>query len=507
MPPLVSVTKKYFDLMTVVMLLAMLIVTGYGTGHARAAIEGTTCSSAEDASGGVFLAIPNWPYVGLQNLSLASESCSAFDSEAVFPWPTISLGGNVDNILVAINTVESDIVTNPLGVTVSWDATKTTNVLRDGAAYTTGTLIPTTTTSALSTTIQFDYGGNTYYFTVVKNAGSNVLQPFTVQAGSAPSTGASESTLLDDQQAFFTPMIINHQSGNMISGVSGNLDGLFNGSGVANSVSQDGFAYQLAGSDETSWNYWIKGSWSIYEAQDNSSYDGYIADVVGGVDYRLAEDLIVGVLGGYGKSDFDSNLSGTVGSFSSDGVHAGVYLGKRLAPDLLFDALVAYTGAEYDNNAGTTTSSFSANRVTIAAHLKGNIDLAMATLQPIIGFTYASEAQDGYTDSAAVAHGAQTVTAGSLSIGPKFIFHPISTELGMSEFWFAAKGEYDFSNQSTSTTSSLPSFDKIASARLQAGISTQNEKGVSLALQGDVSGLGSGEFIGYGATARLSVPF
>ncbi len=393
-----------------------------------------------------------------------------------------------------------------------------------------------------------------------------------------------------DQQSFFVPLIMNHQSYNMISGVGDNLSSLFNGNGLAPLVSESGFSFQSAGAtkwyakrlkmaeakkqpaaldilanhsrtsqtrntatrgdipvnltayqstndnasiktvkkldavakddiyaadvsptDEqmiySPWNVWVKGSWSIYEAHDSASFDGHMIDVVGGVDYRLSDDLIVGVLGGYGMADFDTMTAGTAGSFDSDGVHAGVYLGKRLAPNLLFDALLAYTSSDYDTHLGATTGSFGAHRITVAAHLKGNIDWGMVTIQPAIGLMYASERQDAYTDTAAVVHAAKTVTAGRLSIGPKFIFQPVTREFGTTQFWFAAKGEYDFSNQNTSATSSLPDISDVASARVQAGLSIVTDSGISLSLQGDVSGLGSGEFIGYGVSGKLSLPF
>ena len=131
----------------------------------------------------------------------------------------------------------------------------------------------------------------------------------------------------------------------------------------------------------------------------------------------------------------------------------------------------------------------------------------MVTLQPTIALMYASERQDAYIDSATVAHVARTVTAGRLSIGPKFIFQPVTNAFGTTQFWFATKGEYDFSNQNTSAASSLPDISDIASARVQAGLSIANDNDVSLSLQGDVSGLGSNEFIGYGGTAKVIVPF
>jgi hypothetical protein len=83
----------------------------------------------------------------------------------------------------------------------------------------------------------------------------------------------------------------------------------------------------------------------------------------------------------------------------------------------------------------------------------------------------------------------------------------MTSEFGTTQFWFAAKDEYDFSNQNSSATSSMTDISDVASAHLQAGFSTTTDSGISLLLQGDVSGLGSGEFVGYGATGKVSVPF
>ena len=440
-----------------------------------------------------------------------------------------------------------------------------TNILVGGVSVPNTFNIPTDTAGSVSKYIQFDWGGDTFYFLLEKVAGTNSISAFTVMAGPTPTLGLSESELLDEQQSFFTPLIVNHQTYNMISGVSGNLDGLFNGNGQAFSVSQSGFMFQSAGyaqkkkaleakhsndgltalvyqstSDDvlsaeqhnslnaaerddtyeaeadqsldegaplSPWNFWVKGSWTLYDSHESSSFDGHLIDVVGGVDYRLSDDLIVGVLGGYGAADFDTLLAGTAGSFESKGMHVGVYMGKRLAPNLMFDALVAYTASDYDNVSGTTIGAFDAGRITVAAHLKGNVDWAGVIVEPTIGLMYASEKQDAYTDNNTTVHAARTVTAGRLSVGPKFIFPKVTTDNGTSQFWFAAKGEYDFSNQDTSAASGLPDIGDVASGRVQAGIASASDSGVNLSLQGDVSGLGSREFIAYGGTFKLGITF
>ncbi|MEK6205977.1 MAG: hypothetical protein N2B02_10170, partial [Amylibacter sp.] len=74
--------------------------------------------------------------------------------------------------------------------------------------------------------------------------------------------GPSESDILASQQSFFTQLIMNHQAYNVISGVSGNLDGLFNGNGLAPYVSDSGFSFQSAGA-----NKWYANRLKMAEAK------------------------------------------------------------------------------------------------------------------------------------------------------------------------------------------------------------------------------------------------
>lgn len=404
-------------------------------------------------------------------------------------------------------------------------------------------------------------------------------------------TGPTESELLVQQQDTFTPLIMNQQSHDLVTGVGENLRGRMNGNGLAPVMTTSSFAMSTTGrpvwmanrrlagerkafdlfddgnefapqaprpkriaADKTTgaarvdlavigdriattdriepvildnsfafaadatldelaevapalptWNAWIKGSWTLYEG-DGSSFDGHVTNVMGGVDYRVREDLIVGVLAGYGIAEFDTVTGSTAGSFDAEGYTVGAYLGHRITPELTLDGLVAYTASEYDNRAGATAGAFDADRITAAGHLKGRIEWGVATIEPTLSVMWASEHQDAYTDSAAVAHPAQTVTAGRVSLGPRISFQPVSTGVGEVAVWLAAMGEYDFSNRGGSATSGLPDINDVFSGRVQVGVNAVSDNGIRLALQGDVSGLGSGEFTAYGATIKMTIP-
>lgn len=257
---------------------------------------------------------------------------------------------------------------------------------------------------------------------------------------------------------------------------------------------------------QNQWNFRIRGQSTNFDA-NGSSFDGYTFDVIAGVDRKLGSNAVFDILTGYGKSDFDTLITGVTGGFAGDGFHIGAYGGMLLSETLIFDGLVPFIRSDFDNTSGTTSGSFDANRITVAANLTGSMEFEIYTLNPMIGFTYASEGQSAWIDSAANAHASQTVTAGRLSVGPKVTFHPYQLGEAMMQPWLAAKWEYDFSNAGSDPTSGLPDLGDLSSARLSAGFVARLESGTSLSMQVDGSGLGSGAYTAFGGSAGLSVPY
>jgi len=169
--------------------------------------------------------------------------------------------------------------------------------------------------------------------------------------------------------------------------------------------------------------------------------------------------------------------------------------------------MIAWSDLEYENRSGAVTGSFDAQRWTFGAHLTGKMNYNDIVIMPMIGVMYSSEDQGSYVDSAAFFHASRDVDAGRISAGPKFVFPEMQTDSGTAQFWLATKAEYDFSNQNTAVTSGLPDFDGILSGRIQAGINVAAGEGAVFSLQGDVSGLGSNEYFGYGASVKLRISF
>jgi|GEM_PF-5183478 len=382
-------------------------------------------------------------------------------------------------------------------------------------------------------------------------------------------TQNTESSEIEQQQSTLTPDIINQQTSSFIAGVSENVGSLFSGVGTdpvfnptyftSNSSQFSGnFSLQSTGlkrwarakklemaskkadkihntyglrqatntaekenrleavhagddiSDEDmagTYNWWIKGSGTFFNG-DGYSYKGTQFDIVSGIDYRASEDVIVGLLMGYGLTDFDFNNNGTDGKFDADGLSVGPYLGFQFSKYLYAEALLVYTRSDYENRSGATTGQYNADRITGVVNLRGRYEVGGgAIIEPGIGFLYAHEKQEAYTDNGGTSHASLTVKAGRVSVGPKVILAPVKLDSSKLTPWFAIKSEYDFSNQERAASSSLPDLSSFYSLRAQIGLDTLFDNGSKLSLKGDMSGLASNKYIGLGGQIRYDMAF
>ncbi len=338
-----------------------------------------------------------------------------------------------------------------------------------------------------------------------------------------------ETVNLFDQQHALSPAVMNHQAAAMSSGIQtvvlgrlGTLDSTTQ-VGATNHVQfaslnpaaharpGEGNSAELAAAGGSSmapaspWGVWIKGQGTGYDGE-GSSFDGTTFDFLGGVDRRIGAKVLVGVLAGYGTANFDTRASGIDGEFDASGFHVGVYGGVAVTHNIYLDVLAAYSRLDYDTASGSTTGSFDADRGTVAANITARFPMGRVIVEPAAGITFSSERQDSYTDSASFRHDEETINAGRISVGPRVIM-PVSLQSMELMPWAAVKAEYEFSNQDASANSGLPDIDGALSARLSAGVEATAGPNMNIGIRGDVSGLGSDEYLGYGGALTFRMAF
>lgn len=461
---------------------------------------------------------------------------------------TLGEGFRVENLVQSLNRI------NISGRIASADVATNTTLQNNNGCIVDAMALPNTITVPSSpaascdfTSTYTDVNGDTVTITgSVDRSVSSTITNIVATGGAfgAPAAGTNPSQTVAGIQRQISRVLLSFQSNNLGDALFDHLDNIFGGGsgpvitptgfsastrGVANWIGvkqkqklesqladlpsyEDGTKVTvtpvatLLPVNQPKWNAWIRGNYTFYDG-DGSSFDGHTIDVLAGFDYRVSDEVALGILGGYGNTDFDTLTGGTSGSFKADGYTVGPYAAVKIDENVQFDALAAYTYSDYDNSAGAVTGSFDAHRVTVGARLKGTWAYEGYFIEPGIRVLYAEEYQEAYTDSAGVRQSSLTIKAGRVSVGPK-IGYTHRTDDGVSvKTWAAAYAEYDFSNQTNGPNSGLPDLDDLISARVSAGIDATTAEGLSIGIEGDIGGLGSGEYTSYGGTARIGLPF
>lgn len=336
----------------------------------------------------------------------------------------------------------------------------------------------------------------------------------------SPVAGAPTNTVVNQQANDLTSAIFDDALGSRFRESSGDQVTAtgFSASakGLANTLQQKAIssyapiskseaAYLSPQSETMDWNAWTRVRLAGYDSE-GTAFEGQSISAFVGIDRMFGSNLVVGLVGGYGIFELDTETSGVMGEFNQKGYTLGSYAGLKISNTLQLDVFGAWTRSEYETVSGTTTGEFDANRVTVAGHLRGIFEQEKWFLEPSARIVYVREWQDSYTDSDSNLNASKIVSAGRLSLGPKIgLIHYLQSGTELRP-WISVKAEYDFAN-TILTNSNLETMADFASARVATGFQATTTSGLSLAMRAQLFGLASNQYLGYSGTARLSLPF
>lgn len=440
---------------------------------------------------------------------------------------------NGSNNFVGPDTLEviNNVFQTDLGFTAGISVAagvNVTNLLLDGAPYISGTQIPLDVAGAFNGTFQFDFGGNSFQFTVVKAAGSRRVQGFTIEALAGPATDAEfvrTRTLRvignflanrADQLTANDPDI----AGRLIGGFGG-ANGLpadisANGQNGSVNVTVSSSLRQVAAADDAAppvgaptsteplsgFDVWIQGTWSRISS---GNADSDLALLHIGADYRFSDNFLVGLLGQLDWSDEEnSTLNTEVDGF---GWMIGPYAAARLHEHLVFDARAAWGQSDNDVSPfGTYTDSFDTDRWLIRGGLTGDIHLDDWHLTPGLSILYFEEQQHSYTDSLGIEIPEQTVSLGRLMFGPEvaYLYRPSPDWQVRPQFGF--EGIWDFSEaQVVDVSTGIAGGAGGLRGRAAAGLSIIYDDRYTLTGEGFYDGIGAGDFDAFGGSLGINV--
>ena len=263
-----------------------------------------------------------------------------------------------------------------------------------------------------------------------------------------------------------------------------------------------GLTHQERHGDALRFDLWTKGQWS---RSDNGRAAQDLGLLYIGADYRVASNMVVGVLAQFDWAADDNDSYAAKGR----GWMIGPYIAARLHDNLVFDGRVAWGKS---NNEVSPTATYRddvrATRWLAKAQLTGDADFGGLKIQPHAGIIYFTVTHDAYTDGLAIDIPSQRIKLGRVTFGPKVattLTRPDGTTIAP---YVTVKGIWDFDKADIVDldTGLAPSGASDLRARVEGGFTVATPLGTSLTGEGFFDGIGDSRARAYGGHLRLTMP-
>jgi outer membrane autotransporter protein len=267
----------------------------------------------------------------------------------------------------------------------------------------------------------------------------------------------------------------------------------------------DGGSSPLAYDTASPWDLWVEGRYSGFN-DDNGNLDrnGHVGVLYVGGDYRLTENMIVGVLAQFDWAKDDSSVLAS--EVSGNGWMVGPYLSARVHDNIYFDLRAAWGRSSNDLTLDAATGSFDTSRWLVKGTLAGNWTYGAWRLTPSADLAYITESADAFTNSAGIFVPGQDVSLGRLQFGPEFGYRFAHTASTFIEPFAAIKGVWDFDNPNVAIIDGYVVGPSDFWGRLQGGLNVATTSGWYVRGLASWDGLGTADYNGYTLQGTVNVP-
>lgn len=250
---------------------------------------------------------------------------------------------------------------------------------------------------------------------------------------------------------------------------------------------------------------WARGTYTHYEdTAGGVNEDGTFGLLYVGGEYKVAPNLLLGLLAQFDWTDEDDDRTGI--ATEGDGWMVGPYIVARLAPHVYFQARTAW--GESDNDVtpfGTYTDEFDTTRWLASALIEGRYKRGPWRLSPIGSIIYFEDEQERYTDTLGNTITGQTVSLGRATFGPLIGYGRDLGDGWHLDLFGEAKGIWDFDHDDRVVSGLTVGTDDLR-AKLSGGVKLRGPRGTSFEASGFFDGLGADDFEAYGGTVSIRVP-
>ncbi|NMD08832.1 MAG: hypothetical protein GYA66_12745, partial [Phyllobacteriaceae bacterium] len=220
---------------------------------------------------------------------------------------------------------------------------------------------------------------------------------------------------------------------------------------------------------ESSWRFWVKGRYTDWDA---GSLDGQLWNGMAGASLLFGDGMVAGLVAGYESYDYEDTVGATL---KGDGLSLGGYVGGKLTDSLTFDTQLHSAFIDYDVASGGISGDFDATRLIAAGGFSYALHDGALSFTPSLRANAMWEWQDGYIDTAAVAHGARGFGNARVSGGARVAYTIPLSEGGRFIPYISGYGDWRVSDGDQTIDSVLDGV----SGRIESGFDLQTRGGIN----------------------------
>jgi outer membrane autotransporter protein len=255
------------------------------------------------------------------------------------------------------------------------------------------------------------------------------------------------------------------------------------------------------------WNVWgdAKLSW-IDPGDIISPTDGELQNATAGIDYRLSDRVVVGLIASYEHTDLETT-GFVLASTQSRGFGGGAYVGATLTDNIVFSGMLTGASLDTDSNFLGALADIDSGRLQASAGLTGYWYSGTTRFSPSVTLAWSKEWQQDFVDSLLFFSPDQTTETAVLSIGGQ-LGHTFALGGGTSmEPWIGTQWDWTFVNEVKTDGFAAYDLGDSYDLRVQAGLILNLAANAQLSLTGEVSGLIMPDNDIYSGQANLAVQF
>ncbi|MDH2406385.1 IPT/TIG domain-containing protein, partial [Bradyrhizobium sp. SSUT18] len=269
------------------------------------------------------------------------------------------------------------------------------------------------------------------------------------------------------------------------------------------------------------WLFWVDvrgtgidqwgSSGSIGQGATQATLYGQQLNLLSGLTYRAAPNLLLGVVGGY--ENFSYTETDINGKLKGDGWTVGAYLGWKIIPTLRYDAAVTYSGIGYDGTAGTAQGNFNGHRWMFATGFTGSYTWANFNIEPSAKVYALWERENAYVDSLGTPQAARTFSSGRASGGNRVSYPVPWLDSMLLAPYVGVYADYYFTQDDAAAIVAAGGIPLAStpllqgwSARVTGGIGARLASGTTVGFGAELGGIGGNTQI-WTFTGRARIPF